>query len=380
MDFYLSAQDQELKELARELADKRIRPIAAEMDEHENIPAELIEECKELGYFGFTIPEAYGGLGLPTTSFMAVMEEICGASAGFGITVSVHNTLVGDAFKFFASEQLKQKYLTQMASGKMIGAYCLTEPHSGTDAGALATTAVDKGDHYLVNGTKSYVTNGGFADIYVVFAKTHPNEGSKGISLFAVERKSPGITVGAPEKKLGIKCSDTREINFADVKVPKDNLIGELKNGFKQALQILNGGRIGVAFQATGIAQAALDEAVKYSKQRKQFGQPIANFQAIQFKLADMATRIDAGRLLGYRAAFLKDSGKPFQREASMAKLYCSQTSNFVTNEAVQIHGGYGYIKEYAVERYFRDARVTEIYEGTSEAQRMTIARDLLRD
>ncbi|MDZ4723977.1 MAG: acyl-CoA dehydrogenase family protein [candidate division Zixibacteria bacterium] len=380
MDFNLTQEDAELKEMARDLAIKRIYPIAMEMDESEETPRDLIKECADLGYFGFTIPEEYGGLGLSTTAFMGVLEELCAASAGFGIMISVHNTLVADAFKFFASDALKKKYLPRMATGELIGAYCLTEPHSGTDAGALITSAVDKGDHYVINGNKSYVTNGGYAGVYVVFAKTHPEEGNRGISLFAVERTAPGITLGKPERKLGIKSSDTREINFVDVKVPKENLIGPLKNGFKQAMQILNGGRIGVAFQATGISQAALDEAIKYSKQRKQFDQPIANFQAIQFKIADMAMRIDAGRLLAYRAALLKDQNKPFQREASMAKLFCSQSANFVTNEALQIHGGYGYIKEYPVERYFRDARVTELYEGTSEAQRMVISRDILRD
>lgn len=380
MDFTLSAEELELKAMARDLATKRIAPLALEMDEHQTIPKDLIKEVAELGYFGCTIPEAYGGMGLTTSQFMGLLEELCYASAGFGIMVSVHNTLAGDAFKFFASEELKKKYLPKMATGEMIGAYCLTEPHSGTDAGALITTAVDKGDHYVVSGLKSYVTNGGYADLFVVFAKTHPEEGSKGISLFAIEANSPGITLGKPEQKCGIKCSDTREISFQDVKVPKENLIGPLKNGFKQAMHILNGGRIGVAFQACGIAQAALDEAIKYAKARKQFGQPIANFQAIQFKISEMGTRLDAGRLLGYRAAFLKDNNQPYHREASMAKLFCSRMSGYVTDEAVQIHGGYGYIKEYPVERYFRDARITELYEGTTEAQRMVISRDLLKD
>lgn len=380
MDFQLSADDLEMKAAARDFAQKRIAPRAMEMDEHGTTPNELIKECADLGYLGFTIPEAYGGLGLGTVAFMGVLEELCAASAGFGILVSVHNTLVGDAFKLFASEELKQKYLPKMATGEIVGSYCLTEPQSGTDAGSLTTTAVDKGDHYLLNGTKSYVTNAVFAGVYVIFAKTHPEEGSRGISLFAVDRSTPGLTLGKAESKLGIKCSDTREISLSDVRVPKENLLGPLKNGFKQAMQILNGGRIGVAFQAIGIAQAALDEAIRYSKGRKQFDQPIANFQAIQFKLAEMAMRIDAGRLLAYRAAMMKDKGGVFQRESSMAKLFCSQTANYVTNEAVQIHGGYGYIKEYPVERYFRDARVTELYEGTSEAQRMVIARDLLKD
>lgn len=380
MDFNLSEEDLELKQMARELADKRIYPRAMEMDEEGETPPDLIKECAELGYFGFTVPEEYGGLGMNSTSFMGVLEEICAASAGFGIMLSVHNSLTCEIIKLFGSDELKQKYLPQMAAGERIGAYCITEPDAGTDISGMKTTAVDKGDHYLLNGTKTFVTNAIHAGVYIVFAKTHPEEKHKGISTFVVERESPGLTVGQPEKKCGIKASDTREINLADVKVPKANLLGREKDGFKQCVTILNSGRIGVAFQAIGIAKAALAEAIKYSKERKQFDQEICNFQAIQWKLAEMAMRIDAGQLLAYRAAQLKDEGKPCHRESSMAKLACSQAANFVANEAVQIHGGYGYIKEYAVERYFRDARVTELYEGTSEAQRMVIARDLLRE
>jgi len=380
MDFNLSEEDLELKQMARELAEKRIYPRAMEMDEEGETPPDLIRECAELGYFGFTVPEEYGGLGMNSTSFMGVLEEICAASAGFGIMLSVHNSLTCEIIKLFASDELKQKYLPQMASGERIGAYCITEPDAGTDISGMKTTAEDKGDHYLLNGTKTFVTNAVHAGVYIVFAKTHPEEKHKGISTFVVERESPGLTVGQPEKKCGIKASDTREVNFSDVKVPKANLLGNEKDGFKQCVTILNSGRIGVAFQAIGIAKAALAEAIKYSKERKQFDQEICNFQAIQWKLAEMAMRIDAGRLLAYRAARLKDDGLPVHRESSMAKLFCSQAANFVANEAVQIHGGYGYIKEYAVERYFRDARVTELYEGTSEAQRMVIARDLLRE
>lgn len=380
MDFNLSEEDLELKQMARELAEKRIYPRAMEMDEEGETPPDLIKECAELGYFGFTVPEEYGGLGMNSTSFMGVLEEICAASAGFGIMLSVHNSLTCEIIKLFASDELKQKYLPQMASGERIGAYCITEPDAGTDISGMKTTAEDKGDHYLLNGTKTFVTNAVHAGLYVVFAKTHPEEKHKGISTFVVERESAGLTVGQPEKKCGIKASDTREISLSDVKVPKANLLGKEKDGFKQCVTILNSGRIGVAFQAIGIAKAALAEAIKYSKERKQFDQEICHFQAIQWKLAEMAMRIDAGRLLAYRAAQLKDEGQPVHRESSMAKLFCSQAANFAANEAVQIHGGYGYIKEYAVERYFRDARVTELYEGTSEAQRMVIARDLLRE
>jgi alkylation response protein AidB-like acyl-CoA dehydrogenase len=294
--------------------------------------------------------------------------------------LSVHNSLTCEILKLYGSDALKQKYLPQMATGEKIGAYCITEPDAGTDVASIKTTAEDKGDHYLLNGTKTFVTNGAFAGVFIVFAKTDPEAKHKGISTFVVDAGTDGIMIGAPEKKCGIKASDTREINLSDVKVPKENLIGNLGDGFKMCVGILNSGRIGVSFQAIGIAQAALNEAIKYSKERVQFGKSISNFQAIQWKLAEMATRIEAGRLLAYRAARLKDEGKPCHRESSMSKLFCSQMSNFVANEAVQIHGGYGYIKEYPVERYFRDARVTELYEGTSEAQRMVIARDLLKE
>ncbi len=380
MDFKLSEEDIELKEMARELAEKKIYPIALEMDEKEETPLALIKECAELGYFGFTVPEEYGGLGMSTTCFMGALEEICAASAGFGIMISVHNSLTCEILKIFGSEELKKKYLPQMATGEKIGAYCITEPNAGTDVGSLVTAATDKGDSWVINGTKSYVTNAMFAGIFIVFAKTHPEEGQKGISCFIVDADSDGITLGKAERKCGIKASDTRQVIFDNVSIPKENLIGEEKNGFKMALTILNSGRIGVSFQAIGIAKSALKEALSYSKVRKQFNRTISEFQAIQFKLADMATKLDAGILLAYRAAYLKDSGQPFHREASMSKLTCSEMVNYVCNEAVQIHGGYGYIKEYPVERYFRDARVTELYEGTSEAQRMVISRDILKE
>jgi len=380
MDFNLSEEDLELKQMARELADKRIYPRALEMDEKGETPRDLIQECAENGYFGITVPEAYGGMELSATTFMGMLEEICAACAGFGIMLSVHNSLTCEILKLFGSEELKQKYLPAMAAGEKIGAYCITEPNAGTDIASLSTTAVEKGDHWILNGTKTFVTNAGYAGVFIVFAKTHPDEGRKGISCFVVDREAEGLTLGKPEMKCGIKASDTREINLQDVAVPKENLVGNPKDGFKQAVVILNSGRIGVSFQAIGIARAALEEAIKYSKERKQFDQPIANFQALQFKMAEMATRIDAGRLLAYRAAQLKDVGERCHRESSMAKLFCSQMANYVCNEAVQIHGGYGYIKEYAVERYFRDARVTELYEGTTEAQRMVISRDLLKD
>lgn len=380
MQFELDEQDLELKQMARDLAVKRIYPIALEMDEKEETPAELIKECAELGYFGFTTPEEYGGLGMSTTAFMGVLEEFCAASAGFGIMLSVHNSLTCEILKLYASDELKKKYLPKMASGELIGSYCITEPNAGTDVASLTTMALEKGDHYVISGTKAFVTNAIYAGVYIVFARTHTDGGRDGISCFVVDRKSKGLEIGKAERKCGIKASDTREISLSDVVVPKENMIGHDRDGFRMAVGILNGGRIGVSFQAIGIAQSALNEAIKYSKTRKQFNQPIANFQAIQFKIAEMGTKLDAGRLLGYRAAWLKDNGKPCHREASMSKLFCTQMANFVCNEAVQIHGGYGYIKEYPVERYFRDARVTELYEGTSEAQKMVISRDFLKD
>ncbi len=366
--------------MARDMAQKRIAPIAEEMDEKATTPAELIAECGELGYFGFITPEEYGGLGMSCTAFMGAVEEISAASAGFGIMVSVHNSLTCEIIKQFGSDELKQKYLPDMAAGKKIGSYCITEPNAGTDVASLATTAVEDGDSYVLNGTKTFVTSACYAGVFIVFAKTDPEAGHKGISCFVVDAGADGLTMGQPENKCGIKASDTREISLADVRVPKENLIGEIGAGFKMCVNILNSGRIGVSFQAVGIARAALEEAIKYSKERVQFGKPIAHFQAIQFKIAEMAMKIDAGRLLAYRAAQLKDAGEPCHRESSMAKLFCSTMANYVTTEAVQIHGGYGYIKEYPVERYFRDARVTELYEGTTEAQKMVISRDLLRE
>lgn len=380
MNFELTEEQKMVQEAAREFSQKRVARIALEMDEKEEVPEEILQELAELGYFGIRVPEKYGGLGLDMLSYTLMLEELAKVSAGLMIVVSVHNTLFCEGLIQFGSEELKQKYLPRMAKGELIGAYCLTEPDSGTDAGGMSSTALLRGEHYILNGTKSFVTNAGIADIFLVFALTKPDLKSKGISGFVVEAKSPGLTLGAPEKKLGIKCSDTREISLADTPVPKENLIGEENHGFKIALTILNHGRIGVGAQALGIAEAALEESIKYSLQRKQFGQPIANFQGIQFKLADMAMRIEAARWLVYQAAYLQTIGQPFTKESSMAKLFASEMSNYVVNQAVQIHGGYGYMKEYAVERYFRDARITEIYEGTSEAQRIVISRELLRD
>jgi alkylation response protein AidB-like acyl-CoA dehydrogenase len=379
MEFELNEDQRMFKEAARDFTSERLAPFAQEFDEKEEIPEEIYKELSGLGYLGMLLPEEYGGSGMDFLSYILVMEEFAKVCAALEISISVHNSLVSGAIYRFGTEDQKKKYLPRLAKGELFGAYSLTEPAAGTDAGSLKTTAVLKGDHYVVNGTKSFVTNGGIANLVILFVLTNPEAKSRGISCLIVEKGFEGFNVGAKEKKMGIRGSDTRELSFEDCKVPKENLLGEENKGFKLALTLLEPSRTAVGAQSLGIAQAALDESVKYSKERVQFGQPICNFQAIQFKLADMATRIDAARLLIYRAASLHDRKIRCTREASMAKLYASEVANWVVNEAVQIHGGYGYMKEYAVERYFRDARVTEIYEGTSEVQRIVISRDLLK-
>ncbi|NIM98735.1 MAG: acyl-CoA dehydrogenase [candidate division Zixibacteria bacterium] len=380
MDFQLTEEQRMVKEAAADFAKNTLLPKAQEFDEKEEIPQDIYKQLADLGYLAMLLPEEFGGSNLDFVSYICAMEEFSKACAALTIGLSVHNSLVCDAILKFGTDDQKKKYLPALAGGEKIGAYSLTEPGSGTDAGSLRTTAVLRGDHYLVNGTKTFVTNAGIADLFVVFVLTNPELKSKGISCLLVEKGTEGFSIGAKEKKMGIKGSDTRELSFADSKVPKENLLGEENKGFRIALSLLNSGRIGVGAQCVGIAQAAFEEALKYSKERVQFGQAICNFQAIAFKLADMATEIEAARLLVYRAAHLKSKGEKCNIEASMAKLFASEMANRVVNEAVQIHGGYGYMKEYPVERYFRDARVTEIYEGTSEAQRIVISRDLLKD
>jgi len=381
MDFNLTEDQELLRESAIEFAKKRLFPIAEELDAEGKTPPELLQEIGELGYFGLLAPEEFGGLGADTLSYALVIEEIAKACAGISIAISVHNSLVIKVIEKFGTDKQKQEYLPKLAAGEIIGAYSLSEPNSGTDDGTLSCQAKANGDIYVFNGTKSWVSTAEHAGIFIVFALTEPEKGPKGISAILVNKDTKGLSLGANEKKMGMKCSDTRELSFMDAEVPRSNLLGKENEGFKIALSLLDNGRIGIAAQSLGIAQAAFDEALKYSKERKQFGQTLSSFQAIQFKLADMATRIDAARLMVYRAAVLKDiEERKYSRQISMAKLYASEVANYVANEAVQIHGGYGYVKEYPVERYFRDARVTEIYEGTSEAQRMVISRDLLKD
>ena len=378
MDFELGEDQKLMQEAAREFARKKLAPIAEKMDEDEALPPEVSKELGELGYFGMLLPEEYGGLDLDYLSYVCALEELAIGSAAIMIGLSVHNSLCCRAVYDWGSDHLKDKYLERMASGEFFGCYCLSEPESGTDAGSLKCSADEKGDKFILNGTKNWVTSAGVARVFIVFALTDRAAGPKGISCFIIDKDTPGLNLGAKEKKLGIKPSDTREVSFTDCEIPKDNLIGEKNHGFKIALSLLDGGRMGVAAQGVGIAQAAFDEAFKYAHEREQFGQPIVNFQSIQFKLADMAMRIEAARLLTHSAAWKKDRlGREASKYISMAKLFASETANWVANQALQIHGGYGYVKEYPVERYFRDARITEIYEGTSEAQRMVIFRNL---
>jgi len=379
MDFELNEQQQLMRDSAREFAQKRLAFFAREWDETEEMPKSVLAEMAELGYFGMLLPEQYGGLGLDPLSYILALEEISKANAAVEITLSVHNSLACQAIVKYGTEEQKKKYLPRMAKGELIGAYSLSEPDAGTDAGGLKATAVKKGNTFIVNGTKNWVTNAGLAGIFVCFVKTRPDLGREGISALLVEKGAKGFAVGENEEKMGLKCSDTREIYFSDAEVPIGNLLGQEGQGLKIAFSLLNIGRVGVGAQALGIAEAAFEEALKYSKQRTAFGQPIANFQATQFKLADMSTKIEAARMLVYKAALLCENGGNSAADVSMAKVYASEMANWVTNEAVQIHGGYGYVKEYAVERYFRDARVTEIYEGTSEAQKIVISRSILK-
>jgi alkylation response protein AidB-like acyl-CoA dehydrogenase len=367
-----------VRDSAREFAEKRLKPTAQKFDEEEKIPIELYREAAELGFLGVMFPEEYGGLGLDYVTYAIAMEELARGNAAFQVGVTVHNSLVCSGIIKFASKEQKEKYLHKAAKGEWIGAYSLSEQGSGTDAGSLKCRAEDKGDHYLLNGTKAWVTNAGFADFFLVFVSTAPELKNKGISALLVDKGLPGFTLGKKEMKLGIRASDTRELIFQNCKVPKAALIGELNQGFKIAMTQLDNGRISIAAQAIGIAQAAFEEAVSYAKQRQQFGKAIADFQLTQAKIAQMAMNIDAARLLTYRAASLMSKGAKCTKEASMAKLFASQMCNKTCFDALQIHGGNGFVREFPVERYFRDARITEIYEGTSEVQHLIIAREVL--
>jgi len=378
MDLVLTEEQELIRRTVREFVKKELEPIAKKIDETGELPLETLKKLGELGYLGMSVPEAYGGSGTDVISYVIAMEELSRACASTSTVVSVQNSLVNDPLVLFGSESQKRKYLPQLAVGEAFGAFGLTEPEAGSDPGAMKTTAVRDGNYYILNGTKRFITNAGFADVFIVFASTNPAAGNKGVSCFIVERGMPGFTVGPEEEKLGIRGTSTCELLFEDCKVPRENLLGSENQGFKIAMITLDGGRIGIAAQAVGIAQAALDEALKYAQERKAFGRSISDFQAIQFKLADMATLLDAARLLVYKSAWKKDRKQDYILESSMAKLFASEIAQKVVDEALQIHGGYGYIKDYKVERLYRDVRITRIYEGTSEIQRLIIARQLL--
>lgn len=378
MDFQLTEEHLMIQKAARDFAQTELLPGVIERDEHQKFPAEQIKKLGELGFLGMMVSPKYGGAGLDTISYVLAMEEISKVDASASVVMSVNNSLVCWGLETYGTEEQKQKYLVPLAKGEIIGAFLLSEPEAGSDATSQRTTAEDKGDHYLLNGTKNWITNGNSASVYLVMAQTHPEKGSKGINALIVEKNSPGVTVGAKENKLGIRGSDTHSIMFQDVVVPKENRIGEDGFGFKFAMKTLGGGRIGIASQALGIASGAYELAVKYSKERKAFGKEISQHQAIQFKLADMATKIEASRLLCLKAAWEKDQHLDYTLSGSMAKVFSSETAMWVTTEAVQVHGGYGYVKEYHVERLMRDAKITQIYEGTSEVQRIVISRSIL--
>lgn len=379
MNFEYTENQGLIREMVREFATTIVAPIAGEIDRNHRFPLELIPKLAELNLLGVPFPEEVGGAGCDYVSFAIVVEELSRACASTGVIVSTHTGLCAWPIFEFGTVVQREKYLESLASGKTLGAFALTEPSAGTDASAMKTTAVLEGDEWVINGSKIFITNGGEAEVYIVIAMTDRNKGTKGISAFIVEKNTPGFSIGEKEHKLGIKASSTTPLYFNNCRIPKDALLGQEGQGFKIAMQTLDVGRIGIAAQALGIAQGALDAAVKYAKERVQFGKPIAGLQAIQWMIADMATRIDAARFLVYRAAANKDNGLPYTKEAAMAKLYASETASWVATKAIQIHGGYGYTEDYPVERAMRDARITEIYEGTSEVQRMVIAGNVLR-
>jgi alkylation response protein AidB-like acyl-CoA dehydrogenase len=378
MHFTLSEEQLMIQKAARDFAREELLPGVIERDEHQRFPADQIRKLGELGFMGMMVDPKYGGGGMDSVSYVLAMEELSKVDASASVVVSVNNSLVCWGIETFGSEAQKQKYLVPLAKGEMIGAFCLSEPEAGSDATSQRTTAIDKGDHYLLNGTKNWITNGSSASVYLVIAQTYPEKGSKGINAFIVEKGMPGFMVGAKENKMGIRGSDTHSLLFQDVKVPKENRIGEDGFGFKFAMKTLSGGRIGIAAQALGIASGAYELALAYSKERKAFGKEISQHQAIQFKLADMATEIEAARLMCLKAAWLKDNKLDYGTTSAMAKLYASRVAMWVTTEAVQVHGGYGFVKEYHVERLMRDAKITQIYEGTTEVQKIVISRALI--
>ncbi|MFC4269709.1 acyl-CoA dehydrogenase [Polaribacter marinivivus] len=379
MDFSLTEEHLMIRDAARDFAQTELLPGVIERDEKQEFPQELVKKMGDLGFMGIMVDPKYGGSGMDTISYVLVMEELSKIDASASVMVSVNNSLVCYGLQAYGTEEQKQKYLTKLATGEQIGAFCLSEPEAGSDATSQATTALDKGDHYVINGTKNWITNGGRSDVYLVIAQTDREKGHRGINAFIVEKGMEGFHIGPKEDKLGIRGSDTHTLQFNDVKVPKENRIGEDGFGFKFAMKTLSGGRIGIAAQALGIASGAYELALKYSKERKAFGTEICNHQAIAFKLADMYTEIEAARLLVMKAAYEKDQGKNYDMASAMAKLYASKVAMEQTVEAVQIHGGNGFVKEYHVERLMRDAKITQIYEGTSEIQKIVISRGVIK-
>jgi alkylation response protein AidB-like acyl-CoA dehydrogenase len=380
MDFTLSEEQLMIQEAARDFAQNELLPGVIERDEAQKFPSEQVKRMGELGFLGMMVDPKYGGSGLDTVSYALVMEELSKIDASASVVVSVNNSLVCWGLETYGTEEQKQKYLTRLATGEIIGAFCLSEPEAGSDATSQKTTALDNGDHYILNGTKNWITNGNSASIYIIIAQTDKEKGHKGINALIVEKGMPGFEIGPKENKLGIRGSDTHSLNFNDVKVPKENRISEDGFGFKFAMKTLAGGRIGIAAQALGIAAGAYELALKYSKERKAFGTEIINHQAIAFKLADMHVQIEAARHLVYKAAWDKDQGNNYDLSSAMAKLYASQVAMDTTVEAVQIHGGNGFVKDYHVERLMRDAKITQIYEGTSEIQKIVISRSISRN
>ncbi len=380
MDFNLTEEQLMIRDAARDFAQTELLPGVIERDDKQEFPHEQVKKMAELGFLGMMVDPKYGGSGLDTISYVIAMEEISKIDASASVIMSVNNSLVCWGLETFGTEEQKQKYLTKLATGECLGAFCLSEPEAGSDATSQKTTAIDKGDYYLLNGTKNWITNGGTADFYLVIAQTHPEKKHHGINVLIVEKGMQGFHIGPKENKLGIRGSDTHSLQFNDVKVPKENRIGKDGFGFKFAMKTLAGGRIGIASQALGIASGAYELALKYSKERKSFGTEICNHQAIAFKLADMATQIEAARHLCIKAAWEKDNNKNYDLSSAMAKLYASQVAMDTTVEAVQIHGGNGFVKDYHVERFMRDAKITQIYEGTSEIQKIVISRSILRD
>lgn len=377
MDFGFNKTEELFRQMIKEFAVNEVKPLAAEVDEEERFPMETVEKMGKLGLMGIPVPTEYGGAGGSHLMYIMAVEELSKVCATTGVVLSAHTSLCIDPIMHFGTEEQKKKYIPKLASGEWIGAFGLTEPNAGTDAAGQQTFAVDCGDAWVLNGTKIFITNANYAHVFVVMAMTDKSVGTKGISAFIVEAGTPGFSIGKKEKKMGIRGSATAELIFENCRIPKENLLGKLGGGFKIAMMTLDGGRIGIAAQALGIAQGAMDETVKYTQERKQFGKPISAFQNTQFQMADLETKVQASRMLVYRASVAKGNGLPYSKEAAMAKLFAAETAMEVTTKAVQFHGGYGYTREYPVERMMRDAKITEIYEGTSEVQRMVIAASL---